>query len=132
MSNTQLLISSLINHCAKNHGSTEIIHREHSGELKKTYYKDTEIRIKKLSAALLTHGICAGEKVGTIAWSNLRHFELYYGVACIGAICHTINPRLFLEQIIFIINDAKDKILFVDLDLLEIIEKITDKIIKKS
>ncbi len=58
----------------------------------------------------------------------MRHFELYYGVACIGAICHTINPRLFLEQIIFIINDAKDKILFVDLDLLEIIEKITDKI----
>ena len=68
-----------------------------------------------------------GDRLGTIAWSNLRHLELYYAISGIGAICHTINPRLFKEQLIYIINDAEDSILFVDLDFIEIISEITEK-----
>ena len=63
-----------------------------------------------------------------MAWSNLRHYELYFGVSGIGSICHTINPRLFPEQLVFIINDAKDKFLFIDIDFIPLIEKLMDKI----
>ena len=69
-----------------------------------------------------------GDTIGTLAWSNLRHLELYYGVSGIGAICHTINPRLFKEQIVFIINDAKNKILFVDLDFFDLVVDISNEI----
>ncbi len=128
MSNRQLLISSLLEHCVKNHGETLIVHRELSGKVKETNYIKTELRIKKLANALKKNGILQGDTIGTLAWSNLRHLELYYGVAGIGAICHTINPRLFKEQLTFIINDAKDKFLFVDLDLIEIVKDISDKL----
>ena len=121
MSNKNLLISSLIEHSYEYHGNTEIAHRLSNGKIEKTNYKETNIRTKKLAQSLINIGIKLGDTLGTIAWSNIRHLELYYGISGIGAICHTINPRLFKEQLIFIINDAKDKILFVDLDFMELI-----------
>ena len=128
MSQQQLLISSLIEHSGKYHGETEITYCDNNGKIFKTNYKDTLLRIKKLSSGLLKLGVKTGDKVGTFAWSNLNHFELYYGISGIGAVCHTINPRLFKDQLIFIINDACNKILFVDKDFLNIIEDISDKI----
>ena len=116
MSNKNLLISSLLEHSDEYHGNTEIAHRLSNGKIEKTNYKETSLRTKKLSKSLIDLGINKGDILGTIAWSNIRHLELYYGISGIGAVCHTINPRLFKEQLIFIINDAKDKILFVDLD----------------
>ena len=102
MSEQQLLISSLIEHSGKYHGETEISHCLPNGTIEKTTYKKTLFRIKKLAKGLLKLNVELGDKIGTLAWSNLRHFELYYGVSGLGAICHTINPRLFKEQIIFI------------------------------
>ncbi len=128
MSKQQLLISSLIDHCAKYHGNTEISYSLPNGSIKKTNYSQTLTRIKKLANALLGLDIKVGDKIGTMAWSNLRHFELYYAVSGIGSVCHTINPRLFQEQIIFIINDAQDKLLFIDLDFIEIINQISIKL----
>ena len=128
MSNKNLLISSLLEHSDEYHGNTEIAHRLSNGKIEKTNYKETSLRTKKLSKSLIDLGINTGDILGTIAWSNIRHLELYYGISGIGAVCHTINPRLFKEQLIFIINDAKDKILFVDLDFEELIIEITHNI----
>ena len=128
MSNKNLLISSLIEHSSEYHGSTEIAHRLSNGKIEKTNYAETAIRTKKLAKSLINIGVDIGDTLGTIAWSNIRHLELYYGISGIGAVCHTINPRLFKEQLIFIINDARDKLLFVDLDFLELISDITNNI----
>ena len=128
MSNKNLLISSLIEHSSEYHSNTEIVHRLSNGKIEKSNYKETNDRIRKLAKSLISMGVKLGDRLGTIAWSNLRHFELYYGISGIGAICHTINPRLFKEQLVFIINDAGDKLLFVDLDFKEIISDISDKL----
>ncbi len=128
MANKNLLISSLIEHSSQYHGNTEIVYRTSNGDIEKTNYKKTNIRIKKLANSLIRQGIKLGDRVATIAWSNLRHLELYYGISGIGAICHTINPRLFKEQLVFIINDAMDKILFVDLDFKELVFDISNEI----
>ena len=74
-------------------------------------------------------GVKKGDTIATMAWSNVRHYELYYGVSGIGAICHTINPRLFPEQISFIANDANDKYLFLDAEFLPLIEKLKEHLI---
>ena len=97
-------------------------------KLKRPIIKKQIYELRKLAKSLKNIGIKLGDTLGTIAWSNIRHLELYYGISGIGAICHTINPRLFKEQLIFIINDAKDKILFVDLDFMELISEITNNI----
>ncbi len=128
MSNKNLLISSLIEHSSQYHGDTEIAHRLSNGKIEKTTYKETNFRTKRLAKSLIKIGVKVGDTLGTIAWSNLRHLELYYGISGIGAVCHTINPRLFKEQLVFIINDAKDKVLFVDLDFLELISEISNNI----
>ncbi len=126
MSKQQLLISSLIEHSGKYHGETEISHCLPDGTIQKTNYKETLFRTRKLANSLLKLNVKLGDKIGTLAWSNLRHFELYYGISGLGAICHTINPRLFIEQIIFIINDAEDKVLFLELDFVDLISQISE------
>ena len=128
MSDQQLLISSLIEHSGKYHGQTEIVDCDTDGKIYKTNYSDTLIRVKKLANSLKNLNVNLGDTIGTLAWSNLRHLELYYGVSGIGAICHTINPRLFKEQIIYIINDAKNKLLFVDLDFFDLVVEISNEI----
>jgi len=124
MSDQPLLISSLIEYAARYHGETEIVSRTTSGGEERSNYKKTHIRSKKLSQALKRLGMQIGDRIATMAWSNIRHYELYYGVSGIGSVCHTINPRLYPEQIIFIINDAEDRILFIDPDFIPLIEKI--------
>ena len=128
MSNKNLLISSLIEHSSEYHSETEIVHRAVNDNIERTNYKKTDLRIRKLAKCLISMGVVLGDRLGTIAWSNLRHLELYYGISGIGAICHTINPRLFKEQLIFIINNAEDKFLFVDLDFKKIISEISGKL----
>ncbi len=126
MSDQQLLISSLIEHSGKYHGETEVIECNSVGQINKTNYRNTLLRVKKLAYSLQKLNIEIGDRIGTLAWSNLSHFELYYAISGIGAICHTINPRLFKEQIIFIVNNAKDKFLFVDVEFLGLIEEISE------
>src|ERR1700746_3256724 len=109
-----LLISSIIRHAAVYHRDTEIVSRTVEGGIHRYTYEVAERRAKRLARALSKLGITSGDRVGTLAWNTFRHFELYYAISGIGAVCHTINPRLFDEQIAYIVNHAEDRLLFVD------------------
>jgi len=124
MQDRPLLIQQLIDHAAANHGDTEIVSRTVEGGIHRYTYRDAHRRSKKVAEALLALGIKAGDRIGTLAWNGYRHFELYYGISGMGAVCHTINPRLFPEQIVYIVNHAEDQLLFVDLNLLPLVEKL--------
>jgi len=124
MQDRPLLISQLIEHAALNHGDTEIVSRTVEGPIHRYTYRDARVRAKKVAEALIALGIKPGDRIGTLAWNGYRHFELYYGISGMGAVCHTINPRLFPEQIVYIVNHADDQILFVDLNLLPAVEKL--------
>ena len=114
MMNRPLLVSSIIEHAVNNHPETEIVSRRCEGDIHRYTIADSALRAKKLANALSQHGISQSDRIATLAWNNYRHYELYFGVAGMGAVLHTINPRLFPEQLIYIINHAKDKWLFVD------------------
>jgi acyl-CoA synthetase (AMP-forming)/AMP-acid ligase II len=114
MQDHPLLISSLIRFADRHHGTTEIVSRTNEGMHRYTY-TDAHARSRQLAKALLRLGVGADDRVATIAWNNSRHFELYYAISGIGAICHTINPRLFPDQLVYIINDAQDRLVFFDM-----------------
>ncbi len=124
MQDRPLLIQQLIEHAALNHGDTEIVSRRVEGDIHRYTYRDARLRAKKVAEALIALGIASGDRIGTLAWNGYRHFELYYGISGMGAVCHTINPRLFPEQIVYIVNHAEDRLLFVDLNLLPAVEKL--------
>ncbi len=124
MQDRPLLIQQLIDHAALNHGDTEIVSRTLEGGIHRYTYRDARVRAKKVAEALTALGIKPGDRIGTLAWNGYRHFELYYGISGMGAVCHTINPRLFPEQIVYIVNHADDQLLFVDLNLLPAVEKL--------
>jgi acyl-CoA synthetase (AMP-forming)/AMP-acid ligase II len=119
-----LTISSLITHAARHHGDTEIVSKRVEGDLHRTTWAATELRARKLAQALAKLGLDAGDRVGTLAWNGYRHLEIYYGASGSGLVCHTINPRLFPEQIAWIANDAADRVLCFDLTFLPLIEKL--------
>ncbi len=124
MMDTPLSIVSLIEFGARYNGTVEIVSRTVEGPIHRYTYRDSFARIARLARALAGLGMREGDRVGTLAWNGHRHFELYYGVPGIGAVCHTINPRLFPEQIAFIVNHAEDRLLFSDLTFLPLLEKL--------
>ena len=109
MMDSALTINSLIEHAARFHGETEIVSRTVEGPIHRYTYGDAYRRVHKLANVLKGLGVSEGDRIGTLAWNGYRHFELYFAVSGTGAICHTINPRLFADQITYIINHAKDK-----------------------
>ncbi|MBY4945223.1 fatty-acid--CoA ligase [Cupriavidus respiraculi] len=117
-----LLISSIIKHAARHYGTTEIVSRRTEGDLHRYTYRDCELRARKLAQALQALGVQPGERIGTLAWNGYRHLEIYYAVSGSGAVCHTINPRLFPEQIAYIVNHADDRYVFFDLTFLPLVE----------
>ncbi len=119
-----LMISSLIRHADRNHGETEIVSRTVEGPIHRYTYRDAHARSRQLVNALRRQGVAPGERVGTLAWNGHRHFELYYAVSGMGAIVHTINPRLFLEQLTYIIEHAGDRLVFFDLSFVPLVEKL--------
>jgi len=121
-----LLISSLIEYSGLNHGDVEIVSRSVEGPIHRTNYRNVNARAKKLAQALGRLGVETGDRIGTIAWNGYRHIEIYYGVSGMGAVCHTINPRLFPEQIAYIVNHAEDKYIFVDLTFIPLIEALAE------
>jgi acyl-CoA synthetase (AMP-forming)/AMP-acid ligase II len=125
-----LLISALIKHAATYHRDTEVVTRTVEGAIHRYTYGDAEHRAKQLAKALLRVGIRPGDRVGTLAWNTFRHFELYYAISGIGAVCHTINPRLFDDQIIYIVNHAGDRLLFVDTTFVPLIERLASQLPK--
>jgi len=109
-----LTISSLIRHAARYHAQTELVSVETSGDVARTNWGQVEANARRLASALGKLGLKTGDRCGTIAWNNRRHLEIYFGVAGAGMVCHTINPRLAPEQLIYIINHAEDQVLFLD------------------
>ncbi|MGD9943544.1 MAG: 3-(methylthio)propionyl-CoA ligase [Burkholderiaceae bacterium] len=127
MMDMPLLVSNILRHAARHHGDAEIVSRRVEGDLHRYTYADLHKRARQLADALTREGVQPGDRVATLAWNGYRHMELYYGVAGMGAVIHTINPRLHPEQIAWIINHAGDVHLAFDLTFLPIVEAIADK-----
>jgi fatty-acyl-CoA synthase len=123
-----LLCHRIIEHAAAIHGGQEVVTRSVEGPIHRTNYRQIRDRAVRVSQRLDRDGIKLGDRVATIAWNTWRHLEVWYGVMGIGAICHTVNPRLFPEQIAWIINHAQDRIVMTDLTFVPILEKIADKL----
>jgi len=124
MQNRPLLISSLIEHANTFHPAGEIESRTVEGPIHRCTYGDVHRRAKQMAGALTALGVGPGDRIATLAWNGYRHMELYYGVSGMGAVLHTINPRLFPEQIVYIANHAEDMYLFFDLTFAPLIEKL--------
>jgi 3-(methylthio)propionyl---CoA ligase len=124
MMDTPLLISSLIKFAAQYHGDAEIVTRTVEGPIHRYTYRDAHGRAQRLANALTRLGVKHGDRVATLAWNTHRHFELYYGVSGMGAVLHTINPRLFADQIRYIVNHASDRFIFADLSFVPILEAL--------
>jgi fatty-acyl-CoA synthase len=126
MMNMPLQISSLIRHADRWHGNTEIVSRLVEGGIHRYTYSDAHRRARQLANALQALGMRTHDPVATLAWNGFRHFETYYAAAGLGAVSHTVNPRLFPEQIVYIINHAEDRYVFVDLTFIPLVEKLAE------
>ena len=124
MMDVPLMISSLIRHADIYHGDAEIVSRTVEGTIHRYTYRDAHARARRLANALRRLGVKPGDRVGTLAWNTYRHFELYYAVSGMGAIIHTVNPRLFHDQLVYIVNDAEDRIVFFDTTFAPLVEKL--------
>jgi len=124
MQDRPLLISTLIEHANRCHPGAEIVSRTVEGPIHRCTYGDIHRRSKQAAKALLALGVKPGDRIATLAWNGYRHMELYFGVSGMGAVLHTINPRLFPEQIEYIANHAEDQYLFFDLTFAPLIEKL--------
>lgn len=128
MQDWPLLVTKVLDHAAAHHGEREIVTRSVEGEIRRSTLARTHSRARKVAKGLRAMGVGLGDRVATLAWNTDRHLEVWYGIMGVGAICHTVNPRLFPEQLDYIINHAEDCCLFVDTTFLSIIEGLSDKI----
>ncbi len=119
-----LLISSILTHALENRGDQQIVTALDDGGFHSYSYREFGERVKDLAVGMQRRGVQPGHRVATLAWNTYRHLEIYYATAGIGVVCHTINPRLSLEQIAFIINDAQDSVLFYDEHFAELVESL--------
>ncbi|MGI4903729.1 MAG: AMP-binding protein, partial [Janthinobacterium lividum] len=119
-----LIISGLLEHGAENFGDTEVVTREVDGSIQRYGYADANVRAKRLASTLARRGVGAASRVATLAWNTRRHFEMFYAAPGIGALLHTVNPRLSAEHLVYIINDARDEYLFVDPQTITMAEQI--------
>jgi fatty-acyl-CoA synthase len=124
-----LLMSTLYDHGVRHHPDQEIVSKEHDHSIARTTYGETDDRIRRLATALEQRlGVERGQPVGTFAWNNRRHHELYWATANTGRICHTLNIRLYADQLTYIINHGGERVIFVDPDLVPLIHAIADKV----
>jgi 3-(methylthio)propionyl---CoA ligase len=129
MMDMPLLVSDLIRHADRHHGSGEIVSKTvESGTLHRYTYRDAHRRARKLANALKKLGVGMHERVATLAWNGYRHFEIYYAAAGSGAVIHTINPRLFPDQIGYIGNHAEDRVVFFDVSFAPLVEKLAPQL----
>ncbi|MDQ8036230.1 MAG: AMP-binding protein, partial [Pedobacter sp.] len=124
MMDRPLLISSLLEFAITNHPRAEIVTRRVEGDIHRTNWQQIGLRSAKVANALGKLGVKPGDRIATLAWNTYRHLELYFGVSGTGAVLHTINPRLFPEQIAWIANHAEDRLLFVDLTFLPLVDAV--------
>jgi acyl-CoA synthetase (AMP-forming)/AMP-acid ligase II len=130
MMNSQLMISSILRHADKNFPDTEIVSVTADNPRHRHSYKDFANRSRQLANALVELGAKFGDRIGTLAWNDYRHLELYYGISGSGMVCHTINPKLFPEQVNYIINHAEDRFIFVDLLVVPLLVALKDHLPK--
>ncbi|GGC32584.1 long-chain-fatty-acid--CoA ligase [Siccirubricoccus deserti] len=123
-----LLISSILEHAARNHAGAKIVSARADGTLVRHSWPQIAARAAQLAHALKGRGVKQGERIATLAWNDHRHLEAYYGISAMGAVLHTVNPRLFPDQIAYILADAEDTHLFVDPTLLAGAEALADKL----
>jgi 3-(methylthio)propionyl---CoA ligase len=121
MQNWPLTVDKLLDHAKNWHGDREVVSRSVEGPIVRATYAAIHERAKRLSNALKGLGVKHGDRVATLAWNTGRHIEAWYGIMGIGAVCHTLNPRLFAEQLCYIINHAEDKVLFTDLTFVPVL-----------
>jgi len=124
MQDRPLLISQMIDFAATYYPDVEIVTRTVEGPIHRYGYRDAAKRAKQVAEALQGLGIKLGDRIGTLAWNTHRHFELYFGSSGLGAVLHTINPRLAPDHVAYIANHAEDQVIFVDLNLLPIVEGV--------
>ncbi|WP_372918882.1 AMP-binding protein, partial [Sandarakinorhabdus sp.] len=114
----------LIDHAAIHHAKREIVSLSCEGPKHRTNWAQVRGRARQVAGALRRLGMQPGDRVATLAWNTWRHVESWYGISGMGGVAHTINPRLFEEQIIYIANHAEDRVLFFDLTFVKLVEKI--------
>tara|TARA_B110000238_G_scaffold116515_1_gene126470 strand:+ start:42 stop:1661 length:1620 start_codon:yes stop_codon:yes gene_type:complete len=128
MMDSQLTITSIMRHADRINSKSEIVSVTGDNPRHKYTYGDAFRRVRKLANALQNVGFEMGDRIATLAWNDYRHFELYYAISCSGQVCHTINPRLFPEQIDFIINHAEDQWVFTDPMFVHLLEALKDQL----
>jgi len=128
MQDWPLLCHRVIDHAAANHGERAVISRSVEGPIHTTNYVAVRERALKVAQRLERDGIGLGDRVATLAWNTWRHLEAWYGIMGIGAIYHTVNPRLFPEQIVWIVNHAEDRVMMTDLTFVPLLEKLADRL----
>ena len=131
MMDRPMTVPSILDFAAEIHADARVISARVEGDMHRYTYADAHRRVSRLAHALRHIGIKDGDRVATLAWNGHRHFELYYAISGIGAVCHTINPRLFEDQIIHIVSHAEDRILFLDTSFRPQVEKLADRLLSR-
>ncbi len=128
MQDYPLLVHTILDHAALNHGEQVIVTRSVEGPVRRITMSALRRRALRVAGALRKEGIALGDRIATMAWNTDRHVETWYGIMGIGAICHTLNPRLFADQLVYIVNHAEDRMMFVDLTFLPVVEAIANRL----
>ncbi len=128
MQQQPLLLSSIITHAARHHGGGEVVSKLADGSTHRTTYAAVERRARRLMRVLQGLGVRPGDRVATLAWNSYRHLELFYAISGMGAICHTVNPRLMPDDIAFIMSDAADSVLFADADFAGLVASLAPRV----
>ncbi|RZJ00170.1 MAG: long-chain-fatty-acid--CoA ligase [Brevundimonas sp.] len=124
MQDWPLTVDKILDHAKNWHGRAEVVTRSVEGPIVRTTYADIHERAKRVSSVLLGWDVKVGDRIATLAWNTGNHIEAWYGIMGIGAVCHTLNPRLFPEQLAYIINHAGDRIIFVDLTFVPLLAAV--------
>jgi len=128
MQDWPLLSHRIIDHAASNHAARRVVSRSVEGPLHVTDYAAIRTRALQVAKRLARDGIRLGDRVATLGWNTWRHLECCYGIGGIGAVCHTVNPRLFPEQIAWIVNHAEDRVIIADLSFVPLLEQLAGKL----
>ncbi len=130
MQDWPLTIDKIIGHAKRTHPWREVVTRGVEGDLRRSTYGEVHDQARRVSASLLRRGIRIGDRIGTLAWNTERHMAVWYGIAGIGAVYHTLNPRLFPPQLAWIANHADDRLIFADVTFIPLLEAIQDQLPK--
>ena len=123
-----LLVSGIVTHAERYFADGEVVSRRVEGGIHRYTYRNAAARMRRLANALEKLGVAPGDRLATLAWNTHRHYELYFAVSGTGAICHTVNPRLFRDELLYIMNHAEDRVLFLDLTFVPAVEALAPEL----